>query len=93
MQHYAREKNEGTYRSGEGQEGSQCDPRSGLQLQGSARVVRGKQLGCKKQNKNINTAECSTLPSILLLAIQRGSRHKAVLYDWKPVLGDDVTWI
>ena len=38
-----RDKNEGTYRSGEGvsEEGPLCDPRSELLLVGRARVVRG----------------------------------------------------
>ena len=39
MLNYSREKIEGTYRSGEGEEGPLCDPGSELLLGGRARVV------------------------------------------------------
>ena len=41
MLFFSRDKNEGTYRSGEGEESPLCDPGSELLLGGKARAVRG----------------------------------------------------
>ena len=41
MLDYSRDKNEGTCRRGEGEEGPKCDPGSELLPRRSARVVRG----------------------------------------------------
>ena len=41
MLNYSRDKNEGTYRSGEGEKDPLCYPGSGLLLGGRTRVVRG----------------------------------------------------
>ena len=50
MLNFWRDNNEGTRRSGEGEEGPVCDPGSELLLGGSARAVRGYEMGRGEKN-------------------------------------------
>ena len=74
MLNYYRNKNKGTYRSGEGGEmPAICDPVSELLLGGRARVVRGEKMGSRKKKEKEQAMERSDSAATSSLRILRSA--------------------